>query len=416
MMDNVSGILCVSITSSAAFALNKNGPHGKILTLHLFGTVFFGLIAALWIVQGMRAGFGMSRLPWLSAAPPLANGLVPLISIIFAAKDEAEKMPAALQTLVTQDYPRFEIIAVNDRSQDRTSAILHDSARTHKNLLVMDIANLPPGWLGKPHALVKGYETSHGEWLVFTDADVHFAPEVLRKALALALQQNWDHLSLLASVEMRGFWEITAISYFGLGFVFGNEPWLASDPRSTRYVGVGAFQLVRRAAYEKSGGHSRLRMDVIEDMKLGKLMKKSGFRSGVAVAQDLVSVRWHAGVQNVIRGVTKNMFAACHYNPLLAAAAMLLTLIMSVLPFFGLALASGWARVFAGIAVCSAVVIHGGMIWATDASPLYGLTHPLGALLFCWMLGRSAIATLWRGGVVWRDTFYPIEELRKGLV
>jgi hypothetical protein len=385
-------------------------------TLHLFWIVLFGLIASLWIVQGIRAGIGMSRLPWLSDAPLLASDGALLISVIFAARDEAEKLPAAIQTLLAQDYPRFEIVAVNDRSQDRTPAILHEFERANQNLKVIDIAELPPGWLGKPHALVAGFEQSRGEWLVFTDADVHFAPDVLRRALALAQERHWDHLSLLASVEMRGFWEITAISYFGLGFVFGNEPWLASNPRSGRYVGVGAFQLVRRTAYEKSGGHRRLRMDVIEDMKLGKLMKMAGGRSGVAVAQDMVRVRWHSGVRNVIRGVTKNMFAACHYNALFAVAAILLPLIMSVLPFIGLAFASGWARVFAGIAVGAAVLIHSAMIWSTDASPLYGLTHPIGALLFCWMLARSAIATLWRGGVVWRDTFYPIEELRKGLV
>ncbi len=384
--------------------------------MHLFWIVLFGLIASLWIVQGIRAGIGMSRLPWLSDAPLLASDGALLISVIFAARDEAEKLPAAIQTLLAQDYPRFEIVAVNDRSQDRTPAILHEFERANQNLKVIDIAELPPGWLGKPHALVAGFEQSRGEWLVFTDADVHFAPDVLRRALALAQERHWDHLSLLASVEMRGFWEITAISYFGLGFVFGNEPWLASNPRSGRYVGVGAFQLVRRTAYEKSGGHRRLRMDVIEDMKLGKLMKMAGGRSGVAVAQDMVRVRWHSGVRNVIRGVTKNMFAACHYNALFAVAAILLPLIMSVLPFIGLAFASGWARVFAGIAVGAAVLIHAAMIWSTDASPLYGLTHPIGALLFCWMLARSAIATLWRGGVVWRDTFYPIEELRKGLV
>jgi len=157
-------------------------------------------------------------------------------------------------------------------------------------------------------------------------------------------------------------------------------------------------------------------MDVIEDMKLGKLIKLGGFRSGVAVAQGMVRVRWHTGVRNVIRGVTKNMFAAVHYNPFFAVAAMVLSVTMSILPFFGLAFASGWARVFAGIAAGAAVLIHGAMIWSTDASPLYGLTHPLGSLLFCWMIGRSAIATLWRGGVVWRDTFYPLEELRKGMV
>jgi GT2 family glycosyltransferase len=384
--------------------------------LHSFWIVLFGLIATLWVVQGIRAGIGMARLPWLSDTPPWSSDGAPLVSVIFAARDEAEKLPGAIATLLAQDYPQFEVVAVNDRSQDRTLTILHEFERLNRNLKVIDIAELPSGWLGKPHALVAGFEQSQGEWIVFTDADVHFAPDVLRRAVGLAMERQWDHLSLLASVEMRGFWETTAITYFGLGFVFGNEPWQASNPRSGRYVGVGAFQLVRRAAYEASGGHRRLRMDVIEDMKLGKLMKMAGFRSGVAVAQDMVRVRWHSGLQNVIRGVTKNMFAACHYNSLYALVAMVLPLLMSVLPFFGVVFATGWARVFAGIAVGAAILIHAAIIWSTDASPLYGLTHPLGALLFCWMLARSAIATLWRGGVVWRDTFYPLEELRKGLV
>ena len=384
--------------------------------MHTFWTVLFGLIASLWVIQGTRAGFGMARLPWLSDAPPLSPGNAPSVSVIFAARDEVEKLPGAIETLLAQDYLRFEVVAVNDRSRDQTSEILHEFERAKPNLKVIDIAELPAGWLGKPHALVAGFEQSQGEWIVFTDADVHFAPDVLRRAVALAQEREWDHLSLLASVEMRGFWEITAISYFGLGFVIGNEPWLASNPRSGRYVGVGAFQLVRRAAYEKSGGHHRLRMDVIEDMKLGKLMKMAGLRSGVAVAQDMVRVRWQSGLQNVIQGVTKNMFAACHYNALFALVAMALPLIMSVLPFFGLAIATGWPRAFAGIAVAVAVLVHAAMIWSTDASPLYGLTHPLGAVLFSWMLARSAIATLVRGGVVWRDTFYPLEELRKGLV
>jgi GT2 family glycosyltransferase len=358
----------------------------------------------------------MSRLPWLSDSSPLSINSEPMISVIFAARDEAEKLPAALATLLAQDYPRFEVIAVNDRSQDRTPTILHEFERANKNLKVIDVSELPPGWLGKPHALVAGFEQSRGDWIIFTDADVHFAPDVLRRSIALATERQWDHLTLLTAIEMRGFWEITAISYFALGFVFGNEPWLASNPRSGRYVGVGAFQLVRRDAYEKCGGHRRLRMDVIEDMKLGKLIKLAGFRSGLAVAQDMVRVRWHSGVGNVIRGVTKNFFAACHYNVLFALGAMMLPLIMSVLPVFGLVFATGWARVFAGIAVGVAVLIHGAMVRSTDASPLYGLTHPLGALLFFWMLGRSAIATLWRGGVVWRGTFYQLDELRKGQV
>lgn len=375
----------------------------------------YGVIAALWVIQGVRSLVGMSRLPWLSHSPPRAAA-GPLVSVIFAARDEAEKLPAAIETLFAQDYSNFEIIAVNDRSRDRTSALLRELERAHSNLKVFDVAELPAGWLGKPHALVVGYEQSQGEWLVFTDADVHFAPNVLRRATALAQAQHWDHLTLLTAIEMRGFGEITAITYFGLGFVFGNEPWQAANPRSGRYVGVGAFQLVRRAAYDASGGHDRLRMDVIEDMKLGKIIKQAGFRSGVAVAQDMVRVRWQNGLREVIRGVTKNMFAACHYNVFIALCAMALSLLMSVSPFLGVAWATGWGRVFAGVAAATAILIHTAMIWPTEVSPLYGLTHPLGALLFCWMLARSAIATLWRGGVVWRGTLYPLDELRKGLV
>ncbi len=383
--------------------------------MHNLWIGFFGLIASLWIVQGIRAGVGMSRLPRLSDVKPCFAD-ESFVSVIFAARDEAEKLPAALATLLAQDYPRFEVIAVDDRSGDQTPAILREFQRASQNLKVIRVNELPSGWLGKPHALVAGVEQSRGEWIVFTDADVHFAPDVLRRAVALAQDRKWDHLSLLASIEMRGFWEITAISYFGLGFVFGNEPWLASDPRSGRYIGVGAFQLVSRTAYEKCGGHRRLRMDVIEDMKLGKIVKLAGLRSGLAVAAQTVKVRWHSGVRNVIRGVTKNMFAACHYSALFAVGAVLLTLSMSVLPFLGVIFATGWARAFAGIAAGSAVLIHAGMIRSTNASPLYGLTHPMGALIFCWMLARSTIATLWRGGVIWRDTFYPLDQLRKGLV
>jgi hypothetical protein len=358
----------------------------------------------------------MARLPWLSQSRPLSNDSAPFVSVIFAARDEAEKLPAAIETLFAQDYPSFEIIAVNDRSQDGTSELLHKLERTHSNLNVIDVAELPPGWLGKPHALVTGYEQSRGEWLLFTDADVHFEFDVLRRAVALAQARQWDHLTLFTAIEMRGFWETTAITYFGLGFVFGTEPWQAANPRSGRYIGVGAFQLVRRGAYEACGGHRRLHMEVIEDMKLGKLLKQAGFRSGVAVAQDMVRVRWHSGVREVIRGVTKNMFAACHYNAFIVLCGMALALLMSVLPFLGIVFATGWVRALAGIAAAAPVLIHTAMIWPTEVSPLYAFTHPLGALLFCWMLARSAILTLWRGGVVWRGTFYPLKELRKGLV
>jgi len=384
--------------------------------LHKFWILYFAALATLSIAAGLRAFVGLRAIPWLANARPHLEGALPMISVIFAARDEVEKLPAALASLLALNYPRYEVIAVNDRSSDATPDILNQFARTSKLLRVIDVRELPAGWLGKTHALDAGFMASSGEWLVFTDADVHFAPEVLSRAIALAEEREWDHLTLLSGVDMRGVWEIAAISYFMLVFMFGNSVWNASNPRSPSYVGVGAFQLVRRSAYEAAGGHRRLALEVIDDMKLGKIIKLAGFRSGVAVGIDEVSVRWHAGLGNVIRGVTKNLFAAVHFNIFLAVAAALGQVLLCVVPWFGVILATGWARVFAAIALAALLTIQGGALRAARKSPLYALTQPAGAILFGWMILRSAIVTLWRGGVTWRGTFYSLAELRKGAV
>jgi len=339
-----------------------------------------------------------------------------MISVIFAARDESEKMPAALLSLLELNYPRYEVIAVNDRSSDETYNILRQFAQTSNRLHAIDIRELPAGWLGKTHALDAGFRASRGEWLVFTDADVYFDRDVLSRAMGLAQERGWDHLTLLSGMDMRGVWETAAISYFMLVFLFGNSVWSVNDPRSMSYVGVGAFQLVRRAAYEAAGGHRRLALELIDDMKLAKIIRVAGFRSGVALGIDEVRVRWHAGLGNVIRGVTKNLFAAVHFNIFFALAAALGQFLVSVAPWFGVIFGTGWARVFSAIALAALLIIQGKLLRAERKSPLYALTQPIGAVLFSWMILRSAIVTLWRGGVTWRGTFYPLSELRRGMV
>ncbi|HVH59993.1 MAG TPA: hypothetical protein VM709_06655, partial [Candidatus Sulfotelmatobacter sp.] len=188
------------------------------------------------------------------------------------------------------------------------------------------------------------------------------------------------------------------------------------NPRSFRYVGVGAFQLLRRSAYEASGTHRRLAMEVVDDMKLGKIVKQAGFRSGCAVAQNLVAVRWHAGVGNLVRGVTKNFFAGAGYDLRLVALEVAALLAMDILPFAGAFFGHGWIFGTSAVAIAIALGFHAGVASVMRVSPLYALTHPLGALLFCYMLVRSTVVTLWQGGIVWRDTFYPLDDLKRGVV
>jgi glycosyltransferase involved in cell wall biosynthesis len=384
--------------------------------MHFFAIALFGCIALFWLTYGLLVAHGAVHLPWVADFPPAPDAERPRISILFAARDEQEKLPAALTTLMEIDYPELEIVAVDDRSGDATGRILDQFAKTHSRLRVVHVQQLPEGWLGKPHGLQKAYEASSGEWLLFTDADVRFKPEILRRAISLAKAHDLDHLTLLGEVDMVGFWEKVLITFFGLGFHLATNPSQVNNPRSSRYVGVGAFQLLRRSAYEASGTHRRLAMEVIDDMKLGKIVKQAGFRSECAVAQDLVAVRWHAGLGNLVRGVTKNFFAASRYDLRLVAGQLAFLWMVDILPFIGVIFGHGWIRGLSAIAVVIALSFHAGVASVMRVSPLYALTHPLGATLFFYMLLRSTVVTLWQGGIVWRDTFYPLEDLKRGVV
>lgn len=384
--------------------------------MHVFWVALFGLIASFWVFHGLQSVVGLFRLPWLKNFSLLAADGCPRVSLIFAARDEEDKLPRALETLAKIDYPNLEIIAVDDRSRDTTGRILDDFARVHDRLHVVHVTELPPSWLGKPHALQKAYEVSNGEWLLFTDADVRFAPDALSRAMALARDRKLDHLTLFGYVDMVGFWETVLMTFFGLAMHIAGDSHRVSNPNSRAYLGIGAFQLVRRTAYEACGTHRRLAMEVVDDMKLGKILKLGGYRSCVGVAAEYVAVRWQTGVGNLIRGVTKNFFAALGYNLPFVTAAICGMFLTNVAPFLGVIFGQGWVRILAGISVAIALFFHTIVDLGAKVSPLYALTHPIGALIFCWMLLRSTIVTLWRGGVEWRGTFYKLDDLRKGVV
>ena len=384
--------------------------------MHYLGLTVFLLIVLFWFGQCVNAALSSWELPRLKNFKPAADADCPKVSILFAARDEAQKLPPALETLRNIDYPRLEIVAANDRSSDRTAQILSDAAELDPRLAVVNVEVLPEGWLGKPHALQRAFEVSKGDWLLFTDADVRFRPDAIRKAIMLANEKRLDHLTLLCELEMRGFWERTALTFFGLSFNMATNPRAVSNPASSAYMGIGAFQMVKRDAYEKSGTHQRLAMEVLDDMKLGKIVKLAGFRSGVGVAQDHIAVRWHAGFGNVVRGVTKNFFAVAEYKLWVVAIQLTGLFLVNMLPFVALLFLRGWTWWLALLSALMALAYHAASAYVMKVSPLYGLTHPLGAIIFAYMLVRSTVVTLKQGGIVWRDTFYPLDRLRRGIV
>jgi hypothetical protein len=387
-------------------------------------TAMLACVALGWIATIIEAVIGLPSVPNLAEVEPLAGANAPRVSILFSARDEAEKLGAALASFLSVDYPNLEVIAVNDRSEDATRQILDAAAANDPRLKVVHITELPHGWLGKTHGLQTAFEHSTGEWIVFTDADVKFSKDVLRRAVALAAEQKIDHLPLLGFSETTTVGERVLMSFFAMGFAVGTKPWRKSKPGSRFYVGVGAFQMVRRGAYEEMGEHKRLAMEVVDDVKLGKLMQNAGFRSQAAFCGKMVSVYWHRGVPAIIRGTEKNFFAAAQYS-LGFAVAQLLSLLAGIgLPWFALLFALTWEHglartatlAFAAIAIGIPVLMEMSVAVAFDTSPLYALTQPVGGLLLGWMLIRSTYVTLKAGGITWRGTFYPLDELKRGSV
>ena len=230
-------------------------------------TALLGTLAFLWLVETVRLLWGMADLPRLADVAPLPNAECPIVSILVAARDEAAVLPQALPTLLEQDYPHYEVIVVNDRSRDGTPKILDRFAHKYDNLRVVHLAELPPGWIGKPHAMFRAYRQAQGEWLVFSDADVRFAPDALREVMAVAKERGWEHVNILPQLELVGFWEKTVLSFWALSSIVWLEPWRVSDPRSRKYFGFGALQALRRDTYEAIGTHRRLAMEIVDDVK-----------------------------------------------------------------------------------------------------------------------------------------------------
>jgi cellulose synthase/poly-beta-1,6-N-acetylglucosamine synthase-like glycosyltransferase len=219
-------------------------------------------------------------------------------------------------SMLAQDYAGIlEVIVVNDRSTDRTGEILDALVTKHPgNLQVLHVELLPVGWLGKTHALYIGAAEATGEWLLATDADVILTADCSDKAIRNAIDNGLDHLTLPPEIVSRGVLLQSFVAAFTLVFEMTQRPWRVNDPQAREHAGIGAFNLIRKDAYERIGNHRAIRMRPDDNRKLAKLIKGHGFRQGVAYGAGLVSVQWHRTLPGAVRGLSKSMFSALDYR------------------------------------------------------------------------------------------------------
>ena len=338
----------------------------------------------------------------------------PRVSVVVPARDEGHKIEAGLKSLLGSDYPNFEIIAIDDRSRDETGAIMDRLADGQSRLRVIHISDLREGWLGKNHALQVGTQQSKGEWLLFTDGDVVHDPQTLRRAIRFAAARGIDHLPLFPDIEAHGLFEAAFVACFGLIFAAGTQPYLIPTRWPRAYCGVGAYNLVRRSALERAGGFEPIKLDILDDVKLGKMLKRSGSRSSVLRAGDGLSIRWQSGAWACVTGLEKNAFASANYSVWQLLWICGVTALVFCGPAVGVLFAGEARSGFVAAAVLSHF-LYGFNAWLFGHSFwLFPMLMPSG-LAFVFAFLRSGWITLRQGGVRWRDTFYPLEVLRRGV-
>ena len=362
----------------------------------------------------------------------------PPLSIVAPARNEARGIEAAIRSLLRLDYPGLEIVVVNDRSTDDTGAILERIARevpleevrlttsaeasalkkpdttaprlaTAPRLTVITISELPGGWLGKNYAMHVGAANASGELLLFTDADIVFEPSTLRRAVAYMLAQRVDHLAAIPDIRLTGAALKAFVAAFGVFFSMYARPWKVRDPRSRAHIGVGAFNLIRAEVYRAIGTHRAIAMRPDDDMKLGKLVKKHGFRQDVVFGQDFIVVEWYASLRELIDGLMKNAFAGVEYSLWATVGATAGLLLMNVWPFIGLLVTGGLSRMLYAASVLFIVLIF----WTVNGRRVaYVVGFPAAAVLFAYIMWRSALVAVTRGSIEWRGTEYPLAAMR----
>jgi glycosyltransferase involved in cell wall biosynthesis len=287
-------------------------------------------------------------------------------------------------------------------------------AAMYSKLRILHITELPENWLGKVHAMHSGAELASGEFLLFTDGDVIYQPDALEQALRYTVQQSINHLCLVPRFISGDLLENALVNFFGMVFLMTTRPQSVNSSSSQLYAGVGAFNLVAKTAYQQVGGYQALRLEIVDDMRLGQLLKQQGFKTHLLLADDLLSLKWYSGVKAVIKGLEKNCFAALDFS---WVKLLLFTVVFKLLVFYPyLLLFWLWPSVDCIGFALTLLVMHGAYAYSCnkfhpgDWKITWAL--PIAAFFTLIAVWNSALMTFWQGGVKWRDTFYPLALLK----
>lgn len=376
--------------------------------------IFLASVCGLWSLLFLYAAILWYKVPRFAHMRAPTPVHWPRLSLIITACNEADTIGQALQTLCTQTYPQLEILVVNDRSTDATARVIAEIAAQHARIRLLNIETLPEDWLGKVHALHVATQHATGEWLLFADADIHFHNDVITRAVAWAEAEQLDHLALIPRTTAKDLFLRASISAFGLLFLLSMRAQAVANPHSDAAIGVGAFNLVRRSAFERTPGFEWLRMEVADDVGLAIMLKRHGAVTRFALADDALEVEWYPDLPAMAHGLEKNIVGATTgYQTWRFVINALLLILFASAPFVTLFVWHGEVAWFGmGVLIGIALLMlrsamHG------EANPLDWLLSPLGLLLIFIIYLRAGLLLSMRKRITWRGTRYRVEQLRR---
>jgi chlorobactene glucosyltransferase len=339
-------------------------------------------------------------------------GEMPSLSIVVPARNEERQIERCVRSLLAQRHPQFEVIVVDDRSEDETRAILDRLCAEDHRLRIVAGQELPDGWIGKPWALVQGASAARGAWLLFTDADTVHEPLAAASAQREAIDRSCDALSLLTDQEVVTFAERALLPTILFTIILGIGPTDDVNDPSKRDVAIfnGQYILIERTAYDASGGHEALRAEIAEDLELARRLKRDGrFRLLLAGANGLVRTRMYRSFGEIWRGFVKNFALGARGRMLEAmlGIALLACVAISPLGAVGLFAAHDWRLALAlSVTIASTIAVAELGMRRTRFLPGSALWLPVGLGVVLAIFAVSLGSMLSGRGVEWRGRRY----------
>jgi len=387
-----------------------------MIILKVIAFIFFGCGFIYWLLQLILTLRVIKSVPLLKNLPDMEQKEWSKVSVVIPARNEADTIEQAVKLRLQDDYPNLEILMINDRSTDQTGKIIDKLAKLDRRIKAIHISKLPEKWLGKLYAMHQGVKQATGDWFLFSDADVHIKPGTIKRAVAYGESRKLDHVAVLPELLPTNFLLDITLSTFVRMICLAGRIWAVEDEKSEAAAGAGAFNLVRRIAFDKTNGFKEIKLESADDVALGRMLRRSGARQVLFNGRRYVSVCFYRSLHEMAVGSERATFTSMgnfSLTRLVLISVIMFGLEMS--PFLllfggGFSLAPLFGLIMFLIAVIVSILMNK---WA-HRSLITSFFFPIGVLIMIIMILRAGILGVKRGGVIWRGTFYPTEELRQG--